>query len=119
MVADNAIAHESLAIPSAARLARSGQSVAGSLVAAVWSELVVDARGVRRELRQLHGTTNGDGWFAMCDLEAGDYQVRAELGKRATGFVDVAVRARDLSRTATAPPQFAGACGSIVVWTRT
>jgi hypothetical protein len=127
VVADNAIAHESLAIPSAARLSRaicapaqgaradsssgttgtlvghvgdagSGASVAGSLVAAVWSELVVDTRGVRRELRQLHGTTNGDGWFAMCDMEAGDYQVRAELGKRATGFVDVSVRARNLSR---------------------
>lgn len=80
------------------RDATSGAPVPGSLVAAVWSELIVDARGVRRESRQVHGKTNADGWFAMCGLEGGDYQLRAELGKRATGFIDVTVRPRDVVR---------------------
>jgi len=78
------------------------QPVAGSLVAAVWSELVVDARGVRRESRQVHGKTNADGWFAMCDLEGGDYRLRAERGKRATGFLDVAVGASEVDHVSLA-----------------
>lgn len=80
----------------------SGRRVAGSLVAAVWSELVVDARGVRRESRQVHDKTNADGWFAMCDLEGGDYRLRAELGKRATGFLDVAVGAGEVDHVSLA-----------------
>lgn len=120
-------AHIALAVPSAARLtaaicapkaasradsaartagmlvghvsdATGGRPVQGSLVAAVWSEMVLDARGVRSESRQLHARTNDDGWFAMCGLEAGDYRLRAELGKRATGFVDVTVRENDIQR---------------------
>jgi hypothetical protein len=72
--------------------ATNGQMVEGSLVAAVWSELIVDTRGVRRESRQVHGKTNADGWFAMCGLAGGDYRLRAERGKRSTGFIDVAIR---------------------------
>jgi hypothetical protein len=131
VVESNATVHTSLAIPSAAGVSRaicapargaradssastvgtlvgqvrdagSSVPVTGSLVALVWSELVVDTRGVRRESRQLHGTTNSEGWFAMCDLAEGDYEVRAELGKRATGFVDVTVRARNIARVSFA-----------------
>lgn len=130
-VAENATAQVALAVPSAAKLihaicapaqespaasvadqrsalvghvqdAESGASVPGSLVAVVWSVLVLDARGARRESQQLHGRTNADGWFAMCGLEEGEYRVRAELGKRATGFVDVALRPRELARASFA-----------------
>jgi carboxypeptidase family protein/TonB-dependent receptor-like protein len=127
-VAEGASAHVSLAIPPAARLtaaicasapgehgaaaaadttgllvghvydATSGAPAVSSLVAVIWSVLVLNADGARRETRQVHAKTNDDGWFAICGLGAGDYQVRAEQGARATGFVDFALEAREIQR---------------------
>jgi hypothetical protein len=118
-VAEGAATHLVLAIPSAPHLIRAicgvaadttgllvgqvhdgvtGAPLASSLVAVVWPVLILDARGARRETRQLHGKTNDDGWFAMCGLGAGDYQARAEMGPRATGFIDITVRPHDVAR---------------------
>lgn len=130
-VSENATARVALAVPPAAKLihvicaparpspgaaaadqrsalvghvydAESGAPIPGSLVAVVWSVLVIDGHGARRESRQLHGETSADGWFALCGLEEGDYRVRAELGKRTTGFVDVTLRSRDVGRASFA-----------------
>ena len=69
-----------------------------ALVAVLWPVLTLDARGARRETRQLHAKSNADGWFAICGLSSGDYQVRAENGSRNTGYIDLALEARQLAR---------------------
>lgn len=126
-VAAGATSHVSLAIPPAARLAAAicataqtagavaardttgllvghvydaitGAPAASSLVAVVWPVLILNANGARRETRQVHARTNDDGWFAICRMGAGDYQVRAEKGARATGFVDFDLKAREIHR---------------------
>lgn len=127
-VADGAEAHVALAIPSAARLtsaicapakgrpvakgkdssgavvghvydSRTSAPVASALIAVVWQVLALDARGVHREARQLHVEANDEGWFALCGLDAGDYQLRAENGARNTGYLDLSLRAREIART--------------------
>ncbi len=79
---------------------RSGAPAPSTLIVVVWQVLALGARGVHRETRQLHAKTNEDGWFALCGLDAGDYQLRAENGARTTGYVDLAVEARGIARTA-------------------
>ena len=127
-IADGADAHIALAIPPAARLtsaictparstdvakgrdstgtvvghvndARTGAPVASTLIAVVWQVLAVDARGVRRETRQLHARTNDEGWFALCALDAGEYQLRAENGVRTTGYLDLTLQPHEIART--------------------
>ena len=126
-VTEGAEARVSLAIPSAARLtraicaptqaahvakavdstgmlvghvydAKTGAPAASTLIAVVWPMLSLDAQGLHRETRQLQARANDDGWFAICNLDAGDYQLRAENGARNTGFIDAVVHARDIAR---------------------
>jgi hypothetical protein len=127
-VADGANARVALAIPSAARLTTAicapaqatrvaqaaadttgalvghvydmvtGAPATSSLIAVVWPVLTLDVHGMHRETRQLHARTNEEGWFAICGLGAGDYQVRAESGARNTGFIDFVLQARDIAR---------------------
>ncbi|HLB09530.1 MAG TPA: carboxypeptidase regulatory-like domain-containing protein, partial [Gemmatimonadaceae bacterium] len=78
--------------------AQKGAPAASSLVAVVWPVLFLDAHGVHRESRQLQARANDDGWFAICGLDPGDYQLRAENGARNTGFIDAVVRPRDIAR---------------------
>lgn len=127
-VAEGADARVALAIPTAARLTtaicapaeatrvakaaadttgalvghvydmRTGAPATSSLVAVVWPVLTLDAHGMHRETRQLHAKIDEEGWFAICGLGAGDYQVRAESGARNTGFVDFVLQAREIAR---------------------
>jgi hypothetical protein len=126
-VAEGRDARVSLAIPSAARLTSAicatgqparatkatdstgtlvghvydvqrGSPAASSLIAVVWPVLTLDVHGVHRESRQLHARANDEGWFAICGLDPGDYQVRAESGARNTGFIDAVVLPRDIAR---------------------
>jgi hypothetical protein len=78
--------------------ALTGAPVGSALVAVLWPVLTLDARGVRRETRQLHAKSNNDGWFAICGLGSGDYQVRAENGARNTGYIDFTLEQRQLAR---------------------
>lgn len=127
-VAEGANAHVALAIPSAVRLTtaicspaqatrvaqaaadttgalvghvydmRTGAPAPSNHIAVVWPVLTLDVHGMHRETRQLHAKTNEEGWFAICGLGAGDYQVRAESGARNTGFIDFVLAARDIAR---------------------
>ena len=126
-VTAGAEARVSLAIPSAARLtsaicapgqarrvakaadstgtlvghvydAQKGAPAASSLIAVVWPVLTLDAHGVHRESRQLQARANDDGWFAICSLDPGEYQLRAENGTRNTGFIDAVVQPHDIAR---------------------
>jgi hypothetical protein len=126
-VADGTEEHVALAIPSAARLtsaicapakespiarkrdstgavvghvydAITGAPVASALIAVVWQVLGIEAHGVHRETRQLHVKTSDEGWFALCNLDAGDYQLRAANGVRNTGYVDLSLQGRELAR---------------------
>ena len=126
-VTEGAETRVSLAIPSAARLtsaicasaktahvakavdstgmlvghvydARTGAPAASTLIAVVWPVLSIDAQGLHRESRQLQARANDDGWFAICNLDPGDYQLRAENGARNTGFIDAIVHPRDIAR---------------------
>ena len=75
-----------------------GAPATSSLIVVVWPVLTLDVHGMHRETRQLHTRTNEEGWFAICGLGAGDYQVRAESGARNTGFIDFVLEARDIAR---------------------
>jgi hypothetical protein len=72
--------------------------VESAIIAVLWPVLTLDARGMRRETRQLHAKSNADGWFAICGLGVGDYQIRAESGARNTGYIDFDLEARQLAR---------------------
>lgn len=127
-IAEGADAHLTLAIPSAAGLtsaicapgkatknakrldstativghvydARSRAPVASTRIVLVWQVLAFDGRRVRRDTRQLHATTKDDGWFAFCGLDGGDYQLRAENGARKTGYLDLALQPREITRS--------------------
>lgn len=127
-ITDGAEAHVALAVPSAAGLtsaicspvtaikdgkhgdstativghvydARSRAPVASTKIVLVWQALAFDGRGVRRVTRQLHAVTKEDGWFALCGLDGGDYELRAENGARKTGYVDVALQPREIARS--------------------
>lgn len=125
-IADDDNAHLSLSIPSAAKLtsaicgpakaasakgadsigtvvghatdAMTGAPVPSALISVSWPVLAVDARGVHRETRQLHAKANDEGWFALCGLDAGEFQLRAESGARNSGYVDLTVPPRELTR---------------------
>lgn len=69
--------------------------IPGSMVVATWQELVIDARGLHRDRREVPSKTNDIGWFALCGFPTdGPVSVRAELGKRGTGFIEVSVPPR-------------------------
>jgi hypothetical protein len=77
------------------RDADSGQPLGGSTVVAMWSELVLDKRAIRQEQRQLPGKTSPEGWFAICGLPTdATLAARAELGGRASGYIELEVPAR-------------------------
>lgn len=127
-ITEGADAHLTLAIPSAAGLtsaicapvkathaakrgdstatlvghvydARSRAPVASTTIVLVWQVLAFDGRGVRRVTRQLHAVTKDDGWFALCGLDGGDYQLRAENGARKTGYLDIALQPHEITRS--------------------
>jgi len=78
--------------------AATGAPMAGSAVTLEWQTLVFGSGGVHTEMRYMHGSTTGEGWFAMCGLSEDQYQMHAEKGARATGLIDVDIHAHDVAR---------------------
>jgi hypothetical protein len=83
------------------RDAITGAPVPQTEVEMTWSVLL-GAPSLRTEMRALRSTTNAGGWFAMCGVGVGEYEVRAVKGERQTGFVDVKVMPHDISRLSLA-----------------
>lgn len=72
------------------RDAVSGTPLGMSTVVAVWNRIVIDDRGVHRDHREVPAKTAPSGWFAVCGLPSDrPLETRAELGSRATGFIEI------------------------------
>ena len=72
------------------RDAGSGTPIGSSTVVAIWHRMVVDSRGVHNDRQDVPAKTAPSGWFAVCGLPSDrPLQTRAELGSRATGFIEV------------------------------
>ncbi len=72
------------------RDAASGTPLGLSTVVAVWNHVAVDARGLHNDRQEVPAKTAPSGWFAVCGLPSDrPLEARAELGGRATGFVEV------------------------------
>ena len=68
------------------------EPIVGAGVTVEWSEMVLDAAGVRNRDRRVASETQGAGFFAVCGLP-GEVIVtaRASLGPDSTGFVEIAL----------------------------
>ena len=68
------------------------EPIAGAGITVEWSEIVVDASGLRNRDRRVSSETEGPGFFAFCGLP-GEVAVtaRASLGSDSTGFVEIAL----------------------------
>ena len=66
------------------------EPVEGSEISVEWSEMILDAGGVRNRDRRVTAETHGAGFFALCGLP-GDVTVtaRASLAGDSTGFVEI------------------------------
>lgn len=74
------------------RDASTGTPLGPSTVVVVWRELTIDKAGIHSDRRQVPGKTAPTGWFAICGLPSGaPLETRAELGARASGFIEVNV----------------------------
>ncbi len=72
------------------RDAASGTPVGLSTVVATWNHIVIDDRGVHNDRQEFPAKTSPSGWFAVCGLPSDrSLETRAELGSRATGFIEV------------------------------
>ncbi|HET7620515.1 MAG TPA: carboxypeptidase regulatory-like domain-containing protein [Gemmatimonadaceae bacterium] len=120
-VSSDAPVHVTLAIPSARTISRllcggahqsdstglligfirdadSGTPLPGAMAVVTWSELVVD-KGIHTARRQIPIKSNDAGWYALCGAPAdGPITTRAELGKDATGIIEVNVPPRGILR---------------------
>ena len=74
------------------RDAATGMPLGLSTVVVVWREVVIDKAGIHSGRRQIPAKTAPTGWFAICGLPTdAPLETRAELGARATGFIEVNV----------------------------
>jgi hypothetical protein len=80
------------------RDASTGAPIPGTAVTLEWPMLVFGPGGPHTETRSLRATTIEEGWFAMCGLDADEYELHAEHGRQATGLIDVAVHPREIAR---------------------
>ena len=80
------------------RDANTGAPLPGTAVTLQWETLVLGSGTAHTESRSLRATTIGEGWFAMCGLEADEYQLHAEHGHRETGLLDVSIHPREIVR---------------------
>lgn len=79
------------------RDADSDVPLAGSTVAVLWNELVIDEKGLRQRRREVAAKANDDGWYAICGVPAdAELSARAEHAGSASGFVSVRVPPRGL-----------------------
>lgn len=100
------------------RDADSDMPVAGARVTVAWRNFDIDTKGLHSEPRQVDARADASGWFAICGVPGdGIFDIRAQLGARATPFVLVnaasrGLAIRDLSlggdSAAAAQPQAAG-----------
>jgi hypothetical protein len=73
------------------RDADTGVPLPGATTVVTWSELVV-AKGIHTERRNVPIKSNDAGWYALCGAPAdGPITARAELGKDASGIIEVSV----------------------------
>lgn len=76
------------------RDADSDAPLGAATVVVTWSTLVVDG-GVRIDRQEVPVKPNAEGWYALCGVPAdAPVTARAELGKAASGFVEMAVPKR-------------------------
>lgn len=80
------------------RDASTGAPLPGTAVTLQWETLVLGPGTAHTEARSLRATTIGEGWFAMCGLEADEYQLHAEHGHQETGLLDVSIHPREIVR---------------------
>ena len=100
------------------RDADSDMPVAGARITVAWRNFDIDKKGLHSEPRQVDARADASGWFAICGVPGdGVFDIRAQLGARATPFVQVdatsrGLAIRDLSlggdSAAAAPSQTAG-----------
>jgi hypothetical protein len=75
----------------------SGVPLAGASVTVLWNELIMDARGLRHEEQRFPGKSNAEGRYMFCSLPAAvTLTARAEVGKRASGYVELWIPPRGL-----------------------
>jgi hypothetical protein len=75
------------------RDADTGIPLAEASAVVMWNEIVVD-KGIHTDRREVPVKTNSAGWYALCGVPAdGAIAARAELGKDASGFIEVRVPA--------------------------
>ncbi|HEU4642271.1 MAG TPA: carboxypeptidase regulatory-like domain-containing protein [Gemmatimonadaceae bacterium] len=92
------------------REAGSDVPLPGAAVVLSWSELVIGPGVIRQERRRLPARTDDEGRFALCGVP-GDAGVsaRAELGARASGYVEIAMPARGVLHEDFTIPEDSGA----------
>lgn len=85
--------------------ADTGLPVSGAVVVVSWYELVLGSSGIHQRHQQVPVRANARGWYAVCGLpgDAG-LTARAELGSRASGYVDIGTRPAGLVRADFALP---------------
>lgn len=118
-VGDSATIHLALAVPSAATIrsqlcsnpraddstglvlgfirdADSDAPLDGASMVVMWTEIVVQ-NGIHTNRRQVPAKSNSEGWYALCGVPSeGPVTARAEAGKDASGYIEIAAPPRGL-----------------------
>ena len=62
-----------------------------------WTEVIVGEEGIRAERKSASVRATSAGWYAICGLStAGPISARAEMGKNASGYIDIRVPPRGM-----------------------
>ena len=73
------------------RDADTGAPLGGATVVVSWTELVVE-KGIHTGRREVPVKSNDEGWYALCGVPTdGPIAARAELGKDASGYIEISV----------------------------
>ena len=76
------------------RDADTGIPLAGATIVVMWTELVIKD-GIRADRREIPVKANDEGWYALCGMPSdGPITARAELGRDASGFIEISVPPR-------------------------
>jgi hypothetical protein len=80
------------------RDADSDMPIAGARVTVAWRNFGIDKNGLHSEPHEVDATADSSGWYAVCGVPGdGVFDIRAQLGARATPFVQVSATARGLA----------------------
>ncbi|MBX6332322.1 MAG: carboxypeptidase regulatory-like domain-containing protein [Gemmatimonadaceae bacterium] len=75
--------------------ADTGAPLPNASVVVLWREIVIDANGLHQDRRQVPVKANESGWYAVCGIPTdAPVTARAELGARATGYIELSAPAR-------------------------